>query len=142
MNPLLLKLSKDIEGCDNLKTESSKNDSNAKKIQENSNSSSKINEVNSDGKIAESNSELSENSCIKKLSNESLNKALVRTLKDCIVLSKYIDYGHDRTINNLKLLINSYEQNFKSIRSFLQKRRKVFCVYFFIIYLIKGVSDI
>ena len=34
----------------------------------------------------------------KKLSNESLNKALVRTLKDCIVLSKYIDYGHDRTI--------------------------------------------
>ena len=72
MNPLLLKLSKDIEGYDNLKTESSKNDSNSKKIQENSNSnsSSKINEVNSDGKIAESNSELSENSCIKKLSNE------------------------------------------------------------------------
>ena len=70
MNPLLLKLSKNFEGYDNLKTESSKNDSNAKKIQENSNSSSKINEVNSDGKIAESNSELSENSCIKKLSNE------------------------------------------------------------------------
>ena len=34
----------------------------------------------------------------KKLSNESLTKSFVKTLKDCIILSKYIDYGHDRTI--------------------------------------------
>ena len=60
----------------------------------------------------------------KKLSNESLTKSLVRILKDCIVLNKYIEYGHDRTINNLRSLINNYEQNFKSIRNFLNKKRK------------------
>ena len=72
MNPLLLKLSKNFEGYDNLKTESSKDDSNAKKIQENSNSnpSNKINGANSDDKIAELNSELPENLYVKKLSNE------------------------------------------------------------------------
>ena len=60
----------------------------------------------------------------KKLSNESLTKSLVRTLKDCMVLNKYMEYGHDRAINNLKLLINTYEQNFKSIRKFLNKKRR------------------
>ena len=62
----------------------------------------------------------------KKLSNESLTKSLVRTLKDCNMLNKYIDYGHDRTINNLRLLINSYEQNFKAVRKFLNKKRETF----------------
>ena len=66
----------------------------------------------------------------KKLSNESLTKTLVRTLKDCIVLNKYIEYGHERTINTLRLLINNYEQNFKSIRTFLQKKRKDFQDYY------------
>ena len=66
----------------------------------------------------------------KKLSNESLTKSLVRTLKDCIILNKYIEYGHDRTINNLRLLINNYEQNFKSIRNFLIRRRKEFQDYY------------
>jgi len=70
----------------------------------------------------------------KKLSNESLTKSLVRTLKDCIILSKYIDYGHDRTINTLRLLINNYEQNFKSIRTFLQKKRKDFQDYYLLNY--------
>ena len=70
MNPLLLKLSKNFEGCDNLKTESSKDASNAKKIQENSNSPNRIKGANSDDKIAELNSELPENSNVKKLSNE------------------------------------------------------------------------
>ena len=66
----------------------------------------------------------------KKLSNESLTKSLVRTLKDCNMLNKYIDYGHDRTINNLRLLINSYEQNFKAVRKFLNKKRKEFQDYY------------
>ena len=60
----------------------------------------------------------------KKLANESLTKSLVRTIKDCMILNKYIEYGHDRTINNLRLLINSYEQNFKSLRKFLNKKRR------------------
>ena len=60
----------------------------------------------------------------KKLSNESLTKSLIRILKDCMILNKYIEYGHERAINNLRLLINNYEQNFKSIRKFLNKKRR------------------
>ena len=60
MNPFLLKLPKNLEGYDNLKTESSsKNDSNSKKSSNNSNSK----EVNSDDKINVFNSELPSNSC-------------------------------------------------------------------------------
>ena len=66
----------------------------------------------------------------KKLSNESLTRSLIRTLKDCNVLNKYIEYGHERTINNLRLLINNYEQNFKAIRQFLKKKRKEFQDYY------------
>ena len=54
MNPFLLKLPNNLEGYDNLKTESSKDDSNSKKSNINSNS----NEINSDDKINEFNSEL------------------------------------------------------------------------------------
>jgi len=50
--------------------------------------------------------------------------------KEIELLNKYIDYGHDRTINTLRLLINNYEQNFKSIRNFLQKKRKDFQDYY------------
>ena len=54
MNPFLLKLPNNLEGYDNLKTESSKDDSNSKKSNINSNS----NEINSDDKINEFNPEL------------------------------------------------------------------------------------
>ena len=66
----------------------------------------------------------------KKLLNESLTKSLVKTLKDCTVLSKYIEYGHERSINNLKTLINNYEVNYKSIKQFLFKRRREFQEYY------------
>ena len=60
MNPFLLKLPKNLEGYDNLKTESSsKDDSNSKK----SNVIPNTNELNSDDKINEFNSELPSNSC-------------------------------------------------------------------------------
>ena len=66
----------------------------------------------------------------KKLSNESLTKSLVKTLKDSSLLNKYIEYGHERSINNLKTLINNYELNYKSIKQFLLKRRKDFQEYY------------
>ena len=59
MNPFLLEYSKNLDGYDSLKTESSKDNSDAKKLQINcnsDNSSSKINEAaNSDDKITEFN---------------------------------------------------------------------------------------
>jgi hypothetical protein len=66
----------------------------------------------------------------KKLSNESLTKSLMKTLKDSTVLNKYIEYAHERSINNLKTLINNYEINYKSIKQFLLKRRKEFQEYY------------
>ena len=66
----------------------------------------------------------------KKLSNESLTKSLMKILKDTTVLNKYIEYGHERSINNLKTLINNYEINYKSIKQFLLKRRKEFQEYY------------
>ena len=66
----------------------------------------------------------------KKLSNESLKKSLMKTLKDCTVLNKYIEHGHERTINNLKTLINNYELNYKSIKLYLLKRRKDYQEYY------------
>ena len=66
----------------------------------------------------------------KKLSNESLTKSLMKTLKDSTILSKYIEYAHERTVNNLKTLINNYEINYKSIRHFLLKKRKEFQGYY------------
>ena len=66
----------------------------------------------------------------KKLSNESLTKSLMKTLKDSTLLSKYIEYAHERSINNLKTLINNYEINYKSINQFLLKKRRDFQEYY------------
>ena len=75
MNPFLQKNSKSIEGCDNLKTESSKEESNPKKNQENSdykdsNDIIKINQPKRDDKISEFNVEPSKNLCLEKISEE------------------------------------------------------------------------
>ena len=66
----------------------------------------------------------------KKLANDSLTKYLMKILKDSSILSKYFEYGHERAVNTLKTLINNYEINYKSIKTFLSKKRKDFQEYY------------
>ena len=60
----------------------------------------------------------------KKMTSDSITKSLTKTLKDSVNLEKYFAYAHERTISNLKTLINNYEINYKSIHQFLLRRRK------------------
>ena len=60
----------------------------------------------------------------KKLSSESLNKTLIKNLKDYINLDRYIMQGHDRIITNLTNIINNYETNYHNINIYLERKRK------------------
>ena len=41
-----------------------------------------------------------------------------------MILNKYTNSGHEKCINNLKILINNYELNYKAIYNYLLRRRK------------------
>ena len=60
----------------------------------------------------------------KKLSSESMTKSLMKLLKESLSLGKYLESAHDRVMNNLKIIINNYEMNYKGIHNFLNKRRR------------------
>ena len=60
----------------------------------------------------------------KKLSSENMTKSLMKLLKDSLNLGKYLESAHERAMNNLRSIINSYELNYKGIHNFLNKRRK------------------
>ena len=48
----------------------------------------------------------------------------MKLLKESVNLGKYLESSHERAMNNLKSIINSYELNYKGIHNFLKKRRK------------------
>ena len=75
MNPFLLKYSKDLEGYDSLRTQSSKESTSSKQQESfNPNSLTRLNDTSSkDSKITEFNSELSENSCIETAKEEKIS---------------------------------------------------------------------
>ena len=60
----------------------------------------------------------------KKLSSENITKSLMKLLKESLSLGKYLDSAHERVMSNLRTIINNYEINYKSIHTFLNKRRK------------------
>ena len=66
----------------------------------------------------------------KKLSNDSLTKSLIKTLKDNLNLGKYIEYAHERALNSLNTLITGYETNYKSIFTYLDRKRKEYQPYY------------
>ena len=51
----------------------------------------------------------------KKISRENITKSLMKLLKESLNLGKYLDSSHERAMNNLRSLINSYELNYKGI---------------------------
>ena len=53
-----------------------------------------------------------------------MTKSLMKLLKESLSLGKYLESAHDRVMNNLKIIINNYEMNYKGIHNFLNKRRR------------------
>lgn len=60
----------------------------------------------------------------KKINNENALKNCSKLLKENSALGKYIDVAHDRVINDLRRGNKNYEELFKFIEEYLDKKRK------------------
>ena len=60
----------------------------------------------------------------KKFNNENVLKNLSKSLKEHSFLPKYIDHAHDRAMQDLKRGNKNYEELFKYIEEYLDKKRK------------------
>ena len=60
----------------------------------------------------------------KKLMNENLKKTLFNTTKDNRTVQRFFEHGYDKAIQIINTIILSYEQNYKAIFSFFNKKRK------------------
>ena len=60
----------------------------------------------------------------KKLMNENLKKTLFNICKDNRIIQRFFEHGYDKAITVINSIILSYEQNYKAIYSFLNKKRK------------------
>ena len=60
----------------------------------------------------------------KKLMNENLKKTLFNVCKDNRIIQRFFEHGYEKAINIIHSIISSYEQNYKAIYSFLNKKRK------------------
>ena len=60
----------------------------------------------------------------KKLMNENLKKTLFNLCKDNRIVQRFFEHGYEKVITVINSIILSYEQNYKAIYSFLNKKRK------------------
>ena len=60
----------------------------------------------------------------KKLMNENLKKTLFNICKDNRIIQRFFEHGYEKAITVINSIISSYEQNYKAIYSFLNKKRK------------------
>ena len=60
----------------------------------------------------------------KKLMNENLKKTLFNICKDNRIVQRFFEHGYEKAITVINSIISSYEQNYKAIYSFLNKKRK------------------
>ena len=60
----------------------------------------------------------------KKLMNENLRKTLFNICKDNRIIQRFFEHGYEKAITVINSIILSYEQNYKAIYSFLNKKRK------------------
>ena len=59
----------------------------------------------------------------KRLLNENLKKNLYKNLADYRVIQKFLDHVYDKQIGLINTIIQSYEQNYKAIYNFFNKKR-------------------
>jgi hypothetical protein len=60
----------------------------------------------------------------KKLMNENLKKTLFNICKDNRIIQRFFEHGYEKSMTVINSIISSYEQNYKAIYSFLNKKRK------------------
>ena len=68
----------------------------------------------------------------KKFNNENTLKGLSKLLKENSHLPKYIELAHDKVLADLKKANKNYEELYKSIEDFLEKRRKDTIKFYFL----------
>ena len=66
----------------------------------------------------------------KKLTNENLKKNLYKHLKDYGSVERFLENVYDKVINLINSIIQSYEQNYRAINIYLDKKRKEFPKFF------------
>ena len=60
----------------------------------------------------------------KKLMSENLKRNLYKTVKDNPTVMKLLEHAYDKIMNIINSIIQNYEQNYKAIGVFLEKKRK------------------
>ena len=66
----------------------------------------------------------------KKLLSENLKRNLYKIVKDNPLVQKLLEHAYEKLLNTINTIIQSYEQNYKAIGIFLDKKRKEMPKYF------------
>ena len=66
----------------------------------------------------------------KKLLSENLKKNLYKHLKDYPIVNRFLDNAYEKVVNIINNIITNFEQNYKAITTYLDKKRKEFPKYF------------
>ena len=60
----------------------------------------------------------------KKLLSENLKRNLLKNVKDYPTVQRFLEHAYDKTLNIINSIIQNFEQNYRAISIFLDKKRK------------------